>query len=228
MPVVRYDPPKKPGGGILNAVKGVVRFYTDPVGTILHAATDKQPKEDKAIYGTLPIEVDTETGKVTAITVDKFAGKATYSVNLRNTQGRQAAAALEQTYATGELPQSLPPGYRATAQMIADLHHSNPIEVAEDLPPAQDQPGDSQWGYDMGGFLPPGGLAGFSQMMGVSKLALTRGSRGKSVRSGKRRRKRTKTAKPRKRKAAKRSKARLVKGSAAAKRYMASIRRKRK
>jgi hypothetical protein len=82
----------------------------------------------------------------------------------------------------------------------------------------------------MGGFIPPGGMAGFSQMTPASQLSLTRGARG-TRRVGKRRKtrtKRAKRAKVRRTKTRRGKKARLVKGSAAAKRYMAKIRRKRK
>jgi len=74
--------------------------------------------------------------------------------------------------------------------------------------------------------IPPGGLAGFAQMTGASKLALMGGRRGGVTR--KRRTKRRKAPKTRKRKTRKAGKRKLVKGSAAAKRYMASIRRKRR
>lgn len=82
----------------------------------------------------------------------------------------------------------------------------------------------------MGGFIPPGGMTGFSQMTPASQLALTRGARGTRTRSTKRRKSRkVKKTRTKRRKSAKRGKAkRFVKGSAAAKRYMAKIRRKRK
>lgn len=76
-------------------------------------------------------------------------------------------------------------------------------------------------------FIPPNGFAGFAQQTAaVQSLFRKRGNGG-----GRRRRKSTKAAPMRskkKRAGARRGKARLVKGSAAAKRYMASIRRKRK
>lgn len=79
--------------------------------------------------------------------------------------------------------------------------------------------------------VPPGGFAGFAQQTPATQALFQRaGSKG-----GKRSAKRRKTAKRKtaKRKTTRRTTkrrkaARLVKGSAAAKRYMARIRRKRK
>lgn len=79
--------------------------------------------------------------------------------------------------------------------------------------------------------VPPGGFAGFAQQTPATQLLFQRAGRKGGQRSAaKRKRAKAKRAAPmRKRKSAKRGKkARLVKGSAAAKRYMASIRRKRK
>lgn len=80
-------------------------------------------------------------------------------------------------------------------------------------------------------FVPPGGVAGASDMTAPQKLliqsAMPRGNGG-----GSRRRRKSKGSAPkrRKRKTASRSRGRkrLVKGSAAAKRFMAALRRKRK
>jgi len=76
--------------------------------------------------------------------------------------------------------------------------------------------------------IPPGGMAGFLQMTPASKLALTGGRM-----PGKRRKKRARKAKaarsPKRRASGTgRKKARLVKGSAAAKRFMANLRKRRK
>lgn len=85
--------------------------------------------------------------------------------------------------------------------------------------------------------VPPGGFAGFAQQTAATQQLFQRaGSLGGKRSAAKRRRKATrKTAKTtsRRRKGAgrvkaRKGKARLVKGSAAAKRYMASIRKKRK
>lgn len=78
--------------------------------------------------------------------------------------------------------------------------------------------------------VPPGGFAGFSQMTQASQRAL--GARSNGNGNGTRRRKRRASTRSgsakRKRTTTKRKANRLVKGSAAAKRYMAKIRRKRK
>lgn len=80
-----------------------------------------------------------------------------------------------------------------------------------------------------GQFIPPNGLAGFAQQTPAVQSLY----RGRKSGGGGRRRRRAKAtaAAPRRRKkkaAGARGKARLVKGSAAAKRYMAKIRRMRK
>lgn len=80
--------------------------------------------------------------------------------------------------------------------------------------------------------VPPGGFPGFAQQTMATQALFQRAGRTGGLRSArKRRRKSTKTraAAPRKRRAKGRAKkARLVKGSRAAKAYMAKIRRKRK
>lgn len=88
----------------------------------------------------------------------------------------------------------------------------------------------------MATIVPPGGFAGFSQMTPASQRSLgsgLRAVRATKSRSGKRAKKRyaknarTIGGKKRAKKSGKKA-ARLVKGSAAAKAYMAKIRRKRK
>lgn len=79
--------------------------------------------------------------------------------------------------------------------------------------------------------VPPGGFAGFAQQTPATQALFQRAGRKGGKRTQSKRRKAAKSAAPKRRKktAAKRGRpARLVKGSAAAKRYMASIRRKRK
>jgi len=80
--------------------------------------------------------------------------------------------------------------------------------------------------------VPPGGFAGFAQQTPATQALFQRSGRVGGKRSAaKRRRKRAKTAKTATRKTARRRSARparLVKGSPAAKRYMAKIRRKRR
>lgn len=74
--------------------------------------------------------------------------------------------------------------------------------------------------------VPPGGFAGFQQMTAASQRALFPSKSGTGQRRTSKR-KRAKPARVAKRRATRKA-ARLVKGSAAAKRYMAKIRRMRK
>jgi hypothetical protein len=81
--------------------------------------------------------------------------------------------------------------------------------------------------------VPPGGFAGFAQQTAATQAMFQRAGRTGGLRSARKRRRKSKTrsraAVPRKRRTKGRAKkARLVKGSRAAKAYMAKIRRKRK
>jgi len=79
--------------------------------------------------------------------------------------------------------------------------------------------------------VPPGGFAGFAQQTPATQALFQRSGRVGGKRSAAKRKRAKKTAAraaPKRRRKRAGKKARLVKGSAAAKRYMASIRRKRK
>lgn len=83
--------------------------------------------------------------------------------------------------------------------------------------------------------IPPGGFIGFGQQTAATQALFQRAGRIGGMRSAAKRRKRKKTASgkvsrraPQRRRRSSARPARLVKGSAAAKRYMARIRRKRK
>lgn len=78
-------------------------------------------------------------------------------------------------------------------------------------------------------YIPPNGFQGFAQQTAAVQRMGSRGGTGTRRRT-RRSKKRSASAAPRKKKrrAAAGKKARLVKGSAAAKRYMAKIRAKRK
>jgi len=248
MPVIRIDPPKRNRGGFFSHARDVARFVVNPLGTIVGAAdrSHRTSNESKEIYGTVPIEVDTASGLVTAHAQAGGRGRGGLVESQRNAHAVDAVKVLQRVYDTGVVPQKVPAGYLAAAKIVADLHRTDPPEYLANFQQAFDQdvadkadraqtgipnnPPFPVWESDnMGILIPPGGMAGFSQMTGASKLALTRGSRGRSTGGRKRRRKaaktRTKRAKRTKRRAGKRK---LVKGSAAAKRYMASIRRKRR
>jgi hypothetical protein len=246
MPVIRIDPPKKDRGGFLADVGRLAQFYASPLRSIIGAASDTRgtSQENKEIYGTLPIEVDTNTGLVTAIHISG-KGRGAIVADQRNAHANDAAAVLQRVYNTGVVPAKVPVGYLAAAKIVANLHISDPPEYlaradaayAEDMAakakPVQsgypNNPPFPVWESDnMGILIPPGGMAGYAQMTGASKLALTRGGRGRST-GVRRKRRKTRASKPRKRTARKaRGRAKLKKGSAAAKRYMASIRRKRR
>jgi len=248
MPVIRIDPPKKKGGGILSAARGIARFYSSPLASIVGAASSSHntSNEAKEIYGTLPLEVDTATGLVQLQRLPDAKGRGQRVVELRNQHGYEAQRVLQSVYDTGIVPKNVPAGYRAAANIIAQLHITDPPEYLANAQAAYDQdiadkadraqtgipnnPPFPVWESDnMGILIPPGGMAGFSQMTGASKLALTRGSRRSGSGGRKRRRKSAKRTKARKtRTRTKRTKRKLVKGSAAAKKYMASIRRKRR
>lgn len=80
--------------------------------------------------------------------------------------------------------------------------------------------------------VPPGGFAGNAQQTGVTQLIFAKatGSRGGRRSATRRRRKRKTASAPRRRRSTstRRGSARLVKGSAAAKRHMARIRKMRR
>jgi hypothetical protein len=82
--------------------------------------------------------------------------------------------------------------------------------------------------------IPPGGFAGMAQQTPATQQAFAQvaGRRGGQTTQRRRRRKAKASAAPRRRRKSsgrrRRGRARLVKGSAAAKRYMAKIRRKRR
>lgn len=81
--------------------------------------------------------------------------------------------------------------------------------------------------------IPPGGFAGFAQQTAATQALFQRAGRVGGLRSARKRRRKSKakaksTRTATKRRKSTRGKRRLVKGSAAAKRYMARIRRMRK
>lgn len=81
--------------------------------------------------------------------------------------------------------------------------------------------------------VPPGGFAGFAQQTAATQAMFQRAGRLGGTRSATRRRRKKKTAaktvrRRRRKSASGRSRRKLVKGSAAAKRYMARIRKMRR
>jgi len=76
--------------------------------------------------------------------------------------------------------------------------------------------------------VPPGGFAGFAQQTAAAQNSARKAVPGSRAAARVRRKKRAKVANKSRRRNRPAKKARLVKGSAAAKAYMAKIRRKRK
>jgi hypothetical protein len=204
----------------------------DPIGTFVGDAAQHHDQA-KTNAGVFPVQVDDEYDTVTVVLPGPQVGKLFgigKPANLENAASAQAA--LQATYDAGVVVPGIPRGYQQFADEIAALGQSHLAR-----PPPQAQSPDvitlprSDMGQNfMGGFIPPGGVAGFNQMTPSSQLALTRGARGTRTRSKRRktRTKRTKTRKARKTRTKRGKAKRFVKGSAAAKRYMAKIRRKRK
>jgi hypothetical protein len=82
-------------------------------------------------------------------------------------------------------------------------------------------------------FIPPGGFAGFSQQTPATQAVLSTVNRSRSAPRGKKRAKKKRVAKrraapKRTRRKATRKASRMVKGSAAAKRHMAKLRKMRR
>jgi len=238
---VRFDPPKRTDkkGITFSDVKRIGRAVLGGPGGILYEAVagmadQRQGGPSTAIYNMRPVELDTVTNEVKVITSNEPGQIGAFTAaKLLNRQAELARPMLEWAYKWGKVDPKTPPAYREVAKTLAEMHwtdygkHSGEIDytaTVEDPPSVDSVRNEDTF---MGGIIPPGGLAGFSQMTGASKLALMRGTRRKG--STGRRRKKRKTAK-KARKAGrprKKAKRKLTKGSAAAKRYMASIRKKR-
>jgi hypothetical protein len=231
MTVYTFTPPtRKSRGG--NPITGLFHFVSDPVGTILDAALDsRSSKDDKRNLDAqmLPFTVDDEYDTIQfqkAVVPDN--PRVAPLVESRNQRADDALVLLEQSYAAGVVQPGLPKEYRRAA---ADVAAIGAAKLARGAPAAQPviPATRTDLGQNfMGGFIPPGGVMGFSQMTPASQLALTKGTARRSSSGRKRRTKRAKARKARKASKTKRGKKRLVKGSAAAKRYMAKIRRKRR
>lgn len=231
MPIVQINPPNRPGG-FGNWLRNLPGALLQPVQSITGAVLGSRTRSSGAQY--LPTTLDTETGDVSIPLVLGGAGRgiAARARPLLDDIER----ALEQTWRTGEIAPGVPAAYSAVAGAILDARQrfgAPPTTTAETTSP---------WSqYEMASALiPPGGMAGFLQMTPASRLALTGGRSRGSRRSRSRRkassRKRSansrRASRTRKRSAASskssRTSKRFVKGSAAAKRYMARLRKMRK
>jgi hypothetical protein len=212
----------------------LLRLVQDPIGTFASDVSTHH-QESKKNSGIFPVQVDDEYDTVTVVQPGQIGSlfKIGKESNLR--RAAEAQAALQRTYDAGHIVPGVPRGYQ---QFAADIAGIGAARLANPRAPEQPAgPGPNTRQNFMGGFIPPGGVMGFAQMTPSSQLALTRGARGTRRTTSRRKRKsastgRRKISKRRGKSTTRRvkrsSRKRLVKGSAAAKRYMAKIRRKRK
>lgn len=235
MTVYRLAPtPRKSRGG--NPLTGILHFVTDPVGTVLNAALDSRSRKDdsRSAAGALAVVVDDEYDTLTIDAASTAPGAplmARRYAEAAQETANKALPLLEKVYATGVIVPGIPKPYQGMARDVAAIGAAKLARgPTPEQPPEQITLPRSDTGQNfMGGFIPPGGMAGFSQMAPASQLALTRGGRGRSTtRRRKSRKTKTRKTKTRKTKKRKTKGKRFTKGSAAAKRYMAKIRRKRK
>lgn len=237
MPVIRIDPAPK---------RGKKRIAAQTVGTIIGKAFggpglvlfgakmgDSFGKLISKKEPVFPVEVDTETNVLRLLAPDPKASINTKTRVLApriDKLNNQVQSALQEVWNTGQIVGQLPKRYR---DLASELLSQRAILYRDTQPPAVSPTiteGAQYTGeYSMAGIVPPGGFAGFAQMTPASKAAQGFGKLLKSVRGATRRKKRkSKAGGKRKRKASGRKGKKLVKGSAAAKRFMAALRRKRK
>lgn len=239
MPTIRIDP-AKPGqqkiqrGQAVGAIvgktfggPGLVVFASKMGGDLVKVLQNfgKDP-----VY---PFEVDTDTNKLTLLAPDYAKSVNTKTRVLApkmQALDKAVEAQLQQVWNSGEIASGVPKRY---LPLVQELLSQRAIFYRDAVPPEATptvyEGGSYSGAYSMAGIVPPGGFAGFAQMTPASKAAqgfskltrsVARRTRRKKAGSTKRR---AKKARSRKRKAGK-----LVKGSAAAKRFMAALRRKRK
>lgn len=241
MPTIRIDP----GGG-----KGGKRIRSQSAGALLAAKAFPKSLVMPSIgayfgdlfgkvvsnFGkdpTYPFEVDTETNKLTLITPPQQFPNAPKYKALQpriDAANEKVRAALQASWDTGVIASGVPKRYideveTLLAQRGSVWQDTSPAPISTETSGAQ-YTGE----YSMAGIVPPGGFAGFAQMTPASKAAHGFGKLRKMFGGKKRRKKKAKSTKRRAKKASGRRKSarKLVKGSAAAKRYMAKIRAKRK
>lgn len=237
MPTIRIDPAKGAqrkvqagqtvGAAIGKAFggPGLVLFAAKMGGDFIKVLTKKEP--------VFPFEVDTDTNQVKLLAPDPLQFDAPkYRVLAPKIRARndEVQAALQAVWNAGEIVPQLPKRYRDLAgELLSQRAIFYRDAAPPDAAPTVTEGAQYTGAYSMAGIIPPGGFAGFAQMTPASKAAqgfnrlsrsAGRRTRRKKAKSTKRRAKKTKS---RKRKAGK-----LVKGSAAAKRFMANLRRKRK
>jgi len=245
-PSLTYDPGRSGGGlsavegagGVLGTIGSPSGFISGAVATVINAFT----KENRPWRGR-KLVADSETGKITALT--SVPGRA------RNTEfGRTEDRSLEllqKTFDTGLVQSGIAPWYADFASALAAFR----IELDNAEGPGAFVPGPNQGPRDPGESPPipiptdsgpddRGGVVGdpiFNQPVDLRNLFMPVNpympfsGLPSPRRSGLvRRRRRASSAAPtrRKKKRSGRKGGRFVKGSAAAKRYMASLRRMRR
>lgn len=239
MPTIRIDPGGGKGGkrtraqtvGALAAAKALP---LSPVAPFIGAYFGDLFGQVVSNFGkdpTYPFEVDTETNKLTLITPPPQFPKAPKYKALQpriDAANEKVRAALQASWDTGVVATGVPKRYideveTLLAQRAGVWQDTSPAPSSTDAVGAQ-YTGD----YSMAGIIPPGGFAGFAQMTPASKAAQGFGKLLRSARKATRRKKKAKAGKRKRKASGKRRGKKLVKGSAAAKRFMANLRRKRK
>jgi len=227
MPTIRIDPGSrknrlarslKMGSGALGTIAAAP---LGPFAPLVGAAFAKVGSTIGRIFNphkkTYPFTVDTETNSVTLLRKE---------APITTKKGKKVQAALQSVWDTGLIPKTLPKRYRDEAALL--LQQRNEFMLApETAAPTVTEGAQYSGEYSMAGIIPPGGFAGFAQMTPASKAAQ---GFNKLIRSVKRRTRKagSKRKKATKRRKGKKKARKLVKGSAAAKRFMANLRRKRK
>lgn len=184
-----------------------------------------------------PIEIDTETNKLRLLAPDptQSINRKTKTLAPRITALNSAVeSALQGVWDTGTISAQVPKRYRDVATEIISQRALLRVE-AEPAPasPAITEGAQYTGTYSMAGIVPPGGFAGFAQMTPASKAAqgfgkLLGSAKRYTSRIGRKKRKKRAGGKRKRKASGKRKGRKLVKGSAAAKRFMANLRRKRK
>jgi len=226
VPIVRIDPPPRRGsGGFFAGLKRLGAFAAAPIPTLIQSVQDIHAPKERGRF--LPTEFDTDTGEVRIELPKKARGVIGRTLLNRGGEALSANAAfleqeLERSIRTGSVVPTLPGAYRELASLL--------LEQAAIFPMATEPQGQ----YDMPGVIPPGGFAGFAQMTPASRLALGGGKAAKRRTKKKAQRTRNKAKKARKvarnakRRTKRAGKKKLVKGSPAARAFMARLRAKRK
>ena len=239
MPTIRIEPGKKAQqkeqrGQAVGAIVG--KTFGGPGLVVFAAKMGGDLVKALKNYGKEPVysfEVDTETNKLTLLAPDyaKSVNTKTRALAPRmQALDKAVEAQLQDVWNSGEIAAGAPKRYLPQLQELLSqraIFYREPD--AAPASPIEYEGGSYSGAYSMAGIVPPGGFSGFAQMTPTSKAAQGFGRLLKAA-GGRRRRKKAKSTKRRAKKtrSRKRKAGKLVKGSAAAKRFMANLRRKRK